>query len=220
MNRARGVVSFVWQGLDLPVLGVLIAGTALFVGGLGAAWLADIPVSILLRDPIVTLDGDPYVGIFSQVGCLMWAAAAAVALVTWLVLRETRRGRLAGWMALISFWMAVDDMFIIHETLEGYGVESKAVLGAMGLAVAAALWTSRDAILTDRRGGVLLLALGLLAISVLLDEAPIEVIPGRILVEDGSKFLGILTWLTFTVRSGVDHLRPATRDDAIVPAQA
>lgn len=52
---------------------------------------------------------------------------------------------------------------------------------------------------------LLAVALGLLAMSATMDR----LVPGAHLLEDGSKFLGIATWATYWVGTGVIFLREA-----------
>ena len=107
--------------------------------------------------------------------------------------------------ALISGYLAFDDLFMFHEFLapEYLGVNENVVLFILVLAVAAYLYFHRSEILnTDL--WMLILALALLGFSVFVDAASarlpnVQLGQWEYLMEDGFKWLGIVCWCSYHV---------------------
>lgn len=181
---------------------VLLPLLVVVVGALGLAYLMDVPVTDLLRDPSATLDGPWYVGLFSTTGIALWAVAAAVCMLTMSSLELADGARallLAG--AVISIVLGVDDGFLVHETIKnGIGIPSPVTIGIYGI-VAIVLLRPAWSYLRQRRDVVVFYAaIALFAVSVILDgagEAGLPTPPFSSIVEDVAKFLGIATWATF-----------------------
>ncbi len=197
------------------VLRVLLPVTAFFVLVSGVAYLRGIPVTDLLRDTSAVLDGPWYAGLFSTLGVALWAVAGALCL---LALVAEPKGALRSLLiagAVVSLMFGADDGFVLHETIKNYvGIPSPVTIGTYGL-VTVVLFAPNFRHLVRRPDfGILLLAVGLLAISVVLDaagEAGIGTIPYHEIVEDMAKFLGIATWATFFAGVSAGAIRGAIR---------
>lgn len=178
------------------------------LGAVAAAglWL-DVEVPRLTRDPAVVAEVGPLTGSLSNLGVMLWCASAAIWLFSATLLRA--RGaradaRFALVTGLLTTYLALDDLFLIHEELapthlgmrEGVYV---ALLVALGLTY---VLVFRRRIF-QRRAVVLLAALALLATSMLIDALlePRYWPNGTwtYLVEDGLKWIGIVCWLAFCV---------------------
>lgn len=195
-----------WLGI-LPVLLVALA----------SSWLA-IEVRILTQDATALAKVHPLAGVLSSLGILVWWTSASLWLFCAAVHRREGEQRLARFClssALLSGYLALDDLFQIHESLAPVylGIPEGAVYGLLGLAVAAYLLSFRDQLL-NRRGLLLLGALGLLAASVGVDG--LERWLWRLghwtyLLEDGLKWMGIVSWCAFCVAWCRDHVLAAQR---------
>lgn len=166
--------------------------------------------SDLLRDPIAVAElkgGDCcsfYYGAISNIGVLIWATAAAIALFSGAVVaaRTSWRSPRAIFFVtggLLTAILAVDDLFLIHESALGYfGVPQPLIYGAYGAMGIAFVVTSWRQILGARP--FLLLVAGLfLGASVVIDSFVHSDDTLRIVLEDGAKLLGITAWSLFFV---------------------
>lgn len=185
--------------------------------GLASSWLS-IEVRILTQDATALAKVHPLAGVLSSLGILVWWSSASLWLFCAGVHRREGEERLARFClssALLSGYLALDDLFQIHESLAPVylGIPEGAVYGLLGLAVVAYLLSFRD-LLLNLRGLLLLGALGLLAASVGVDR--IEHWLWRLghwtyLLEDGLKWMGIVSWCAFCVVWCRDHVLVARR---------
>ncbi len=189
----------------LPLLAVALARVA-----------AEVPVGLLTRDPLSGSGKPPLSGALSSLGVLLWwAGASACALAAW-CLHRTGQHEQASFLAHtagLSAYLALDDLFQIHETLapRWLGLPEHAVYGLIALATAIYLWRHRRQ-WAEPDAGLLGIALLGLALSVALDA-----VLGRwlwrldewqYLVEDGFKWIGICFWTSFCFRRSAALLRP------------
>ena len=167
----------------------------------------------LLRDPMAVAR-DPelccayYSGAVSNLGILLWAAAAAIAAfaASLTPVKEMRRFLIAT-SALTAFLM-IDDLFMLHEeALPGLGAPEPAVY-AFYLACAAAY-----GLIYFRRifaGRAALAILAALAMSASLVEDQTKVLwPIHDFVEDGAKLGAIYCWFLFVILRSRDAVRPS-----------
>jgi hypothetical protein len=182
---------------------------------------ADVPVGVLLRDPTTTLRGHPLTGLQSNIGVLIWWAGASVCLFCAVALRRAQgHGGLRSfllWSGVITAVLAGDDLFLIHEELAPryLQLDEKWVVATYGVAVAWYLVTFRSVIL-DSEYLLLLAALLFLGSSVLVDELVEHkwLSPWRIVVEDGLKLLGIVSWTAYLVSVSLRALATASAEAA------
>lgn len=156
----------------------------------------------------------PLSGILSNLGILLWCAAASICFFTATTLRNVKP-RDTFWFllssALLSTYLLFDDFFQFHEDLASryLGLNEQVVYAALGIAVSAYLIAFRRIILRTNFGA-LLLALGFLASSVVID-AILEPWLWRLghweyFFEDGAKWLGIASWCSYYVHTSHQFL--------------
>lgn len=196
---------------------LLIAAAAAFAGsGLVAAVTAvtNIPAEALTRDALAVAEAPLYIGLLSNIGLMIWAAAAAILLFSWALLRRIAPGHVLKPLmlasSLLTVLLLVDDAFMLHEELlpNTLGIPEGLVLGsyaAMGGAYLLFNWRAmlRTYYLPALIAGGLLGAS--LAIDVVLPMSSFETF-----VEDSLKFAGILSWLAYAVTVAgqiIDELR-------------
>lgn len=169
----------------------------------------------LTQDPTTVLDAPFYIGYVSNLGNVLWAAVVGVcafAAITVIgVGLEWRRFLL--WSGVFSAVLLADDLFLLHdEILPRYAGISGELYGiSYVVGMAAYLFVFRDRILRTNYP-LLLAALVLFGISVVVDlgSKPLaNILPTNlvILAEDGSKLLGVGTWLAYFVSVGQRALR-------------
>lgn len=200
---------------------VVIPVAVVMVVALAVAYLADVPVSDLLRDPSAVLDGPWYVGLFSTTGIALWAVAVAVSLLPLAANPDgpVRRLLVAG--AVGSLLLGADDAYLLHETIKNeVGIPSPVTIGLIGLVTLAMFVPVWRHLVGRHDFWVFVLALLFLAGSAILDaagEAGLPTPPASAIIEDAAKFLGILTWAAFFAGVGAGVIRQAAvRSDVTV----
>jgi hypothetical protein len=192
MSRRVGVV------VCLSTLGLLGVPLLAAVG-------TGVPVGVFLRDPVATLGGHPLTGLQSHVGVLIWWGAASICLFSVAVLRRPGERRLRAFAAsygVLSAVLALDDLFLLHEDLAPryLGIHELAVVAAYGVAAVALTVAFRDVILRSEYR-LLAAAVGFFAVSILTDQVIAKYWQSgwRIVVEDGLKLVGVVSWTAYFV---------------------
>ena len=184
---------------------LLLAGVAL--------WPSP-PVGRLFRDPLAIAEEYPfcchvYDGLFSNMGVLLWwtaaVAAGFAALVTARLSKRRHEVLVLSVAAGFSAWLALDDLFMLHEKLfPKLGLSQPEILALYGVLAAVYIAFSWRVVLTAAPL-LLLMGIGMLGLSgsfdILADHDLgaasawlLEHWRLQILLEDGAKFLGIGFW--------------------------
>jgi hypothetical protein len=163
---------------------------------------------LLSRDPIQLLNGKPYYGILSNTGIIFWCATSAILLFSSKI-SSSKKGAnqqtvflfLGG---LLSLFMLVDDFFMIHDVVfpEYLNLDEKVFYTFYGLS-AISIFIFYRKIILDTDYIILILSCMFLGASALTDVA-IAVglrLAHPFIVEDGFKFLGIITWFAYFIRT-------------------
>jgi hypothetical protein len=174
-----------------------------------AGVLFQVDMDVMTRDVTATANVHPLTGILSNLGILLWCAAASICAFAAVTLRNVKPGEAFRFLlcsALLSAYLLLDDFFLFHDELAPryLGVDEKLVYAALGIAVSAyliAFWR----VILQTHFAVLLLALGFLGSAVVMD-ALLEPWLRRLghweyFVEDGAKWLGIAAWCSYYVRT-------------------
>ena len=188
----------------------LIPALLVYVASLSLSGLAGIKGQLVLRDLAQTCGTPAGVGLLSNLGYLLWLAAAAVALFTAYSgqpgVRSKQYELLAcgGWF---SFILCIDDMFLLHDRYIG-----QTFLYVVYMVFAALIATRYRRQLMASRGELFLLAVALLGASIGIDQFQRD-LPFKYetvqLVEEGAKFLGIATWVLYWWQSSAQSLNNA-----------
>ena len=188
----------------------LIPALLVYVASLSLSGLAGIKGQLVLRDLAQTCGTPAGVGLLSNLGYLLWLAAAAVALFTAYSEQPGVRGKqyellaCGGWF---SFILCIDDMFLLHDRYIG-----QTFLYVVYMVFAALIATRYRRQLMASRGELFLLAVALLGASIGLDQFQRD-LPFKYetvqLVEEGAKFLGIATWVLYWWQASTQSLNNA-----------
>jgi len=153
-----------------------------------------------VRDIFYVLKAPVYAGFFSNLGVFMFGSSAALCFATAHLLgragsRETGACLLhAGFLSLV---LMLDDFFMLHEHVVPNVMHvSQYVLQAAEMLYTLFWFLRYRQTIAVTHDGVLFCAFGLFAISFGVDALEMSVSFHHTL-EDGSKFLGILTWLIY-----------------------
>lgn len=191
-----------------------IPAILLLCAGLLVSIATSSPLGFLTRDPTAILGGHPLVGAFSNIGVLLWCAAASVCLFTSVSLKGSLDSKIQGCLffgGLLSGVLLFDDLFLVHEELgpRYLGMDEKLIYLSYASMIGAYLLKFRK-VLIDHEPFFLFASLGLFAISVLFDSnlfGPPQL--STFFVEESAKYLGILSWCIFHLRLSALGIRKA-----------
>lgn len=211
--RSRDIIGILPGVTGLTVL-IVVAGAAVVMAMAAASKFTDaITINDLLRDPLAVSESPVYFGALSNLGILLWAGAASVALLAGAVLRADGPSSpdwpgfllAAGGLSVI---LGLDDLFMFHEVVApGYlHIPELAVFSVYGLAALALFWLWRAEVALSPHG-ILVLTAAAFAVSIVTDLANHELRPLPSLLEDGSKFMGILLWCVYLCATAFRRLR-------------
>lgn len=177
-----------------------------------------VPVDELMKDALTVAEFSDdcchaYYGFVSNLGIVVWIAAAAICLFAGAVLfSDNGLNRPAVFClsaGLVTGWLAIDDLFLVHEAvLQKLGVPQPVTYGAYAVMVLAYLWFNHREILAHRFS-VLAVGAFFMGVSVLVDVLIHAEGPVMVMTEDGTKLLGMCGWAVFhavaafTLLSGV-----------------
>ncbi len=169
----------------------------------------------MFLDPLTAaeLSGDcchSYYGFVSTLGIMMWVVTAAVLLFSALLFWCSRRApglvlfAVSG--GLLTGWLALDDAFLLHETvLPAFGVPQNAVLATyvlLGVSYVAGSWR----VILKNDFWILAAGIGALALSIAVDTLFHSLVPAIVDLEDGAKFFGMFCWMSFHVTTAARYL--------------
>lgn len=196
-----------------PVVPVVVAlvlltlvGSVLVVVAAPVTWNS---IGDFTRDPITVGNLPLLAGLLSNLGALLWYAAAAICAFTAVLLKAAgRTGEVPSFLlasSALSALLLFDDFFLLHEALlrRYLGVPEGAVLGSLALILLGYL-VGYGALLL--RSDYLLLGCALVsfaastAVDLLLDLRVLASGEVMYLVEDAPKFLGIALWFAYFAR--------------------
>jgi len=171
-----------------------------------------VDLGLLTRDMAATLNAHPLTGVQSNLGVLVWWAAASVSFFSAAILHQrqgdgTSRSFLL-WSGIVTAVLALDDFFMFHDELAPRHLRTDQNLVQLGIVALAAwhLFRFRHHILCcDTRH--LLLSMVFFGASLTIDSFQESwSSPLRIFFEDGFKLLGIVSWSAYIVQCCLEAL--------------
>ncbi len=204
----------------------LIALTAVWSAGLlvlaVAALQNQVPVSELLHDPATVAGVMWYVGLISNLGAIGWTVAVTAAAGAAFVARVGGRPQatisfLRGG-ALVGAMLLIDDLFPVHQRMVPHEIGlSKPIVLLIELVLAGGWAIISYPELKRTRWHLLVMAGGAFVVSLVIDQLVGGDESGnRMLVEDGAKFLGVLAWALYFLRTAADIVASIARQAAEV----
>lgn len=195
-------------------------GLLFFSVGLLSRTVENVSLGFLLRDITVTGDLPFFAGFVSQLTGMLWAAALTMCLFALILVRRAGNSRQSRRFLLHSSILTgvllLDDVFLVHDEIFPIYLHlpeelAYAAYAIIGIGFVVLNWRE----IRSSEYAILLLALGLFAGSIFLDSLPLDDLNLRyfweqleFLLEDGFKFAGIATWLTFFVRYTLQRFQP------------
>ena len=159
----------------------------------------------IFRDTSQIAGISPFAGFMSSLGVLLWWTTASVCFFTVIFLLKFKLNEKFWFIlssALLSSYIAFDDLFRFHDAVGWYfGLQEESILEALAIVVFVYFIKFRHVIL-QTKFLVLLLALGFLSASVVIDHFQDGALLStlgewRIFFEDGFKWLGIVFWCSY-----------------------
>lgn len=187
--------------LTITIVSAVLLGAVVFLH-----FWKNIPVGKLTGDPIALAAGLPvYSGFLSQIGILLWSAAASICFFCGKILHPNRVDKGLNRFLIVSgvftLWLALDDMFMLHETvLPHIGIPQNVVLGGYVVFTLAYLFAFRRTIL-ETNFLPLVFSLCFFAVSVTLDVFK----PFKFSItffEEGAKLVGLVGWAVYFIGVG------------------
>ncbi|MDM9381567.1 hypothetical protein QUB80_12735 [Chlorogloeopsis sp. ULAP01] len=178
-----------------------------------------IPISILTRDPSSIAQVPSYWGAISNIGILMWCGAVVIPWFSFKLLQQTKNNKEFSRFFLFSGCLTsillLDDLFLLHEGVfpNRLKIPEKFVLVGYGIILSFYLIKFRKVILKTNFI-LLVFALSFFGLSAIFDSLPLRgwlENEDQYLVEDGLKFLGIVSWLTYFAITCADQLKRILR---------
>lgn len=166
-----------------------------------------VPVPLLLRDVFSSADIPSYTGLISNMGIFLWAVSGSICCFSYFVFLNKSKRILCFLLygTGLSFLMMLDDGLLLHERFfqNYFHISEELVLMIYGCLVLLFLISCRR-IIGQSDFIFLVLAIFFFALSINFDLAfPTEEIHNQIpflmLLEDGSKLLGIVSWSSYFV---------------------
>lgn len=162
----------------------------------------EIPIAKFTRDPLAITGGHPFLGIISNIGAILWSSAAAFCLLSISILRKKDKPadtiRFIGLGGFISLVLLVDDLFMIHERIfpQYFGIHERLLFILYGLLIFL-YFAFYIKIILNTEYLFLISALFFFGLSIIVDSIPESIIPMHHLFEDGAKFIGIASWVSY-----------------------
>jgi hypothetical protein len=191
--------------------GLLFLGAAVFLARANGIFFETIS-----RDPIQVLNGKPYVGIISNLGILFWCSTCAILFYSALINRIKKGPEkeiyFLFFSGLLSTLLLVDDFFLLHDVIfpDYLKIDEIVFFLCYGLSTIA-IFIRYYKIILDTDYVILVLSFLLLGLSATTDEIiAIGIhIKHPFIVEDGFKFLGILSWFSYFTRTAYKFVKAA-----------
>ncbi len=194
---------------------------------LAAVWFQSaVPLERLFRDTIAVAEEYPgcchvYDGVISNIGILFWWATAVVsgfaALVLATVSSRSRDTIALSMASIFSGWLALDDLFMLHESVLPLAGLSQPVIYAIYGTIALAYITLSWRVVLSTQPVLLFLAMSMLGASVCVDVLAdhdlgalsnwLHANPrAEIFLDDGFKFLGVGFWFSLHLSVAMESL--------------
>ena len=181
--------------------------------------LTDIPVGVFCRDTVAVLTEqkitslfglkiNPFVGIISNIGILLWCASASIYLFAFLLkyVVNKQKHNNKSWcllfLSLFSLLLLFDDLFLFHEVIAPRFLIPEETIYACYVAIMLYLLIKFKNIFLNTEIVLLCLTLLFFFLSITID-----LFVSSILLEDGLKLLGIASWASYSVVLSLEFAR-------------
>ncbi|MBD2364552.1 hypothetical protein H6G36_25820 [Anabaena minutissima FACHB-250] len=161
----------------------------------------DLNLSHLTMDQSAVANVPPYIGLFSNIGILLWCVCAAICLFSYAILKVNNQAQEYAkfflYSGLLTTLLLVDDFFLLHEVVFPKYHISERIVYAIYMIVFSSFFMRFRKIFKKTEFLILLAAILSLGLSIICDTIW-QGIPT--FIEDTFKLVGITTWVTYFMR--------------------
>jgi hypothetical protein len=209
-----------WQHLwkVLIILYLPVALLFLMIGLLSNIF-DEFTLSLFMRDSVTTASLPFYAGLVPQLENILWSASLAICMFMYVVLSRFKTEfssprQFFLQIGIVTAVLLFDKVFIFHgEVAPKYLHIDKLIVLSLYLLMMIFLLVSNRVEILSSEYLLFFLAIGMLGTSIVLDVLPLEALHVpiswqqlRYFLEDGLKFAGIATWLTYVSRLAIRQL--------------
>lgn len=195
------------------LLTVILPAVAFYAASLWILSASGLTVVEILRDPAQQMEISSFLGFLSNVGTFLWVSATAICIFVLSTrgqeLTKEERGLLL-LVAAMSFCLAIDDFFLIHDRYipQRYCYLSYALIAGAILVRHHRQILAKDPLAFVVAGSLLAASIG---VDLLQNVVPISYTVSQV-IEEGFKFVGAAAWLYFCARLSIVpvEVRPVT----------
>jgi len=193
-----------WSEFRHLIFAVLFGCFAIALVAL-ASWFLGEPAAVFTREPQSVLDGAFYVGSFSNLGGLVWFAAAAIMSFAASLKPLDRRALILA--AVLTWAMGVDDIFMLHDRVYPKLYINEVMVYALYFgAIGVIVLRSYRQLARSTLVGIAITAFFWI-LSAVFDQFFNNI--GQ-LAEDGAKFIGIVVWAAAWTRQAYNDITKLT----------
>lgn len=194
-----------------PILIIAFAATLVILSGVIKLGLDhNIQLNHFTKDPVQIMGEPFYLGLFSNVGILLWCGSVVVCFFSRSLVPNVEDKKAIRvflfYSGLVTLLLLLDDLFLMHEEVfpKYIGVPEKGIFVIYSNILLLYLILFRDTILkTDYV--ILVLAFFLIGVSTFVKRIPMP-IPEDTFLEDAVKLFGIICWFIYFLRLGYKEL--------------
>ena len=169
-----------------------------------------VPSNLLTRDPLAIAELPFYFGVVSNIGAIIWSAAASICLFVFFstdnsVVYKRLRSYLL-FSGLLTLMLLLDDLFMLHEQFfpEYLFIPKRIVIISYGALTILHFVVFRR-IVKETEYFILVIAFAFFSVSLFVDSVPSESVTFfwrlmNYVVVDGAKLLGIASWFVYFSR--------------------
>ncbi len=161
---------------------------------------------IFTSDPVQVLGGQPFTGFLSNLGILFWTATISITGFTSYFVRtlssDKSKTEFLFYSSLFTTFLMLDDLFLLHEWIlpDWLNIPETLTYLAYGL-ILVVYFRAFYKVFVNGEYVLFLLAIFLFGSSITFDLlSGFFKIPFQYLIEDGLKFVGIITWFLYFAR--------------------
>jgi hypothetical protein len=184
---------------------------ALLFSAVGVSILKGIPFIKFTRDPAALGFIHPLWGVLSNIGVLIWCSVTTICFFSYVLLRRNSGTRIQSsflfYSGVLTLTLLLDDFFQFHDYIFLVYLhipEYVIYLLYVGLTLFIVIRFYRLILTTEYF--LLLIAFLLFGVSMVIDLLTEEPALLRVLAEDGSKFIGIVSWCLYYSRLAMSLL--------------
>jgi hypothetical protein len=204
-NKSQEERTFFW------IIATYAISITLLFSAAGVSILKGIPFIKFTRDPAALGFIHPLLGVLSNIGVLIWCSATAICLFAYVLTKKNADMRAQSsfllYSGLLTLVLLLDDFFQFHDFLfPVYFHIPEYVVYLIYAAFTLFIVVRFFNFIMMTEYLILMIAFFLFGVSIIIDLLTEEPTLLRVLAEDGSKFIGIVSWCLYYSRLAMSLL--------------